>query len=69
MAAATPFLTIGDVGRHFGLPAWMIRRVFERGLLPPARRVGAYRVVEPKDLPRIKRALERAGYLAAEVAL
>jgi DNA-binding transcriptional MerR regulator len=63
----TNVLTIGTVARRFGVPAWQVRRLFERGLLPPAVRVGAYRVVAEADLPRVEQALRQAGYLPAEV--
>ena len=43
-------LTIGAVADHFGVAPWQVRRLFERGMLPPAARVGAYRVVDPSDL-------------------
>jgi DNA-binding transcriptional MerR regulator len=66
-----PPLTIGAVARRYGCHAWQIRRLFERGLLPPAPRVGAYRVIAASDLPQIEEALRAAGYLpndAAELA-
>jgi hypothetical protein len=56
-------LTLGPVGRLYGCPTWQIRRLFERGLLPPAPRIGAYRVVAVEDLPRVEQALRAAGYL------
>jgi len=62
-----PYLTIGAMATRFGIPAWKIRRLFERGLLPPAARVGTYRVVAVNDLPRVEKALREAGYLG-EVA-
>jgi DNA-binding transcriptional MerR regulator len=58
-------LTIGDLARKFNCPAWQVRRLFERGLLPPATRVGPYRVVAASDLPTVGRALQDAGYLTA----
>jgi hypothetical protein len=64
----SPFLTVGAVARHFGRPAWQIRRLFERRLLPPAPRVGAYRVIAAADLPLVEKALREAGYLRQEVA-
>ena len=42
---------------------WQVRRLFERGLLPPAQRVGAYRVVTAEDLHEVGEALRKAGYL------
>lgn len=56
------YLPLGAVTRHFGVPVWRVRRLFERGLLPPAARVGPFRVVRPADLPTIEAALLRAGY-------
>lgn len=57
--------TLGEVAEHFRLPTWKIRRLFERGILPPAERIGLYRVVAAKDLPKIEAALHKAGYLPA----
>jgi DNA-binding transcriptional MerR regulator len=61
-------LTIGAVADQFGVAAWQVRRLFERGILPPADRVGAYRVINPADLPKIGAALRQAGYLGDENA-
>ncbi|MCI0462088.1 MAG: hypothetical protein L0Z62_34480 [Gemmataceae bacterium] len=61
-----PYLTIGAVAQRFGCQPWEIRRLFERGLLPQAPRVGAYRVIAVTDLPRVEEALRRAGYLPRE---
>jgi DNA-binding transcriptional MerR regulator len=58
-----PPLTIGAIARRYGCRAWQVRRLFERGLLPPAPRVGAYRVIAAADLPQIEEALRAAGYL------
>jgi hypothetical protein len=62
----TNWLTVGRIAVHFSVQPWMVRRCFERGLLPPAARVGAYRVVAVEDLPRVKEALKVAGYLPVE---
>jgi hypothetical protein len=56
-------LTIGALAARYGCRAWQIRRLFERGLLPAAPRVGPYRVVVASDLPLVERALREAGYL------
>jgi DNA-binding transcriptional MerR regulator len=58
-----PPLTLGAVARRCGCLTWQVRRLFERGLLPPAQRVGAYRVIAPSDLPLVEQALRSAGYL------
>jgi DNA-binding transcriptional MerR regulator len=62
-------LTIGAAAGRFGVAAWQVRRLYERGILPPAERIGPYRVIDPADLPEVEAALRRAGYLAAECAL
>jgi DNA-binding transcriptional MerR regulator len=59
----TDIITLGVVARHYGCKPWQVRRLFERGLLPPARRVGAYRIVSTDELPRVEQALRDAGYL------
>jgi len=58
-----PYLTVGAAATRYGVPPWQIRRLFERGLLPPAPRVGPYRVIAVADLPRVEAALRKAGYL------
>jgi hypothetical protein len=63
MHAKSQPLTVGAVARHFGVASWQVRRCFERGLLPPAARVGAYRVIFLDDLPKIEMALHQLGYL------
>jgi hypothetical protein len=60
--------TVGQIAARYGVPAWKVRRVFERGLVPPATRVGAYRVVPASELPVIEEALRQAGYLPGEAA-
>jgi DNA-binding transcriptional MerR regulator len=58
-----PLHTVGTVARRYGCRPWQVRRIFARGLLPPALRVGAYRVFAAADLPCIEEALRRAGYI------
>ena len=62
----TGIATLGDLARHFHRPIWMIRRLFERGFLPAAERVGGYRVVPISDIPMVEAALRAAGYLTAD---
>jgi DNA-binding transcriptional MerR regulator len=57
--------TVGAVAERYGCQSWQVRRLFERGLLPPAPRVGAYRVIAASDLPQVEMALREAGYLPA----
>jgi hypothetical protein len=63
MSTTNEIFTIGDVARLYGVSLWQVRVLYERGLLPPAKRVGAYRVVLTADLPAVEAALVRAGYL------
>jgi hypothetical protein len=56
-------LTLGAVAAHFGCRPWQVRRLYERGILAPARRIGRYRVVASDELPQIETALRAAGYL------
>jgi hypothetical protein len=66
-------MLVGDVAQHFAekygvdLAAWQVRRVFNLGLLEPAQRLGPNRVINPRDLPKLERALKKAGYLPEEV--
>lgn len=55
--------TLGPVARLYGCQTWQVRRLFERGLLPPAFRIGTYRVIAVEDLPLVEQALGAAGYL------
>jgi DNA-binding transcriptional MerR regulator len=63
-----PVMTIGEVAELYGVPTRHVRRLFERDLLPPAKRAGSYRVFLATDLPAIEGALRRAGYLPAHTA-
>ncbi len=63
----TIYLTIGQVAKRYPpVTQWQVRRLFERGLLAPAPRVGPYRVVALEDLPAVEAALREAGYLPTE---
>jgi hypothetical protein len=63
MPAELRSLTLGEVGARFGVPRWMIRRLIERGFLPNPERIGNWRVIPERDLPKVKAALLKAGYL------
>jgi hypothetical protein len=58
--------TVGQIAARYAVPAWKVRRLFERGLVPQATRVGAYRVVPASELPVIEEALRLAGYMPRE---
>jgi DNA-binding transcriptional MerR regulator len=55
--------TTGEVARRLGIPVWAVRRIYERGLLPPPPRVGQYRFVPAEDVDRLEGLLIKAGYL------
>jgi DNA-binding transcriptional MerR regulator len=63
MRVSQPCLTSGEVARRLGCRVWQVRRLYERGLLPPAARLGQYRVIRERDLPTVEAALRKAGYL------
>jgi DNA-binding transcriptional MerR regulator len=50
-------LSLGDVARRLCVPTWRVRRLFETGVLPPARRVGLYRFFHEDDVEVIRLAL------------
>jgi DNA-binding transcriptional MerR regulator len=58
-------ITTGEVAKQLGVPLWCVRRLFERGILRERSRAGHMRLVRQSDVPRIKKALARAGYLPA----
>jgi hypothetical protein len=63
MSTVDTVFTVGGVAKRFGVAPWRVRRLFERGLLPPPSRLGLNRVVNGSDLPKIETALRDAGYL------
>lgn len=63
-----PTITTGDVCKHFGVLPWQVLQAIRRGFLDEPRRVGIYRVWHEEDLPRVRAALVRAGYVDEEAA-
>ena len=63
-----PTLTTGDVCRRLGILPWQLLATIRRGYLPEPPRIARYRIHTEADLPRIREALIRAGYLREEVA-
>jgi DNA-binding transcriptional MerR regulator len=61
-----PYYTLGEIAREYGATVWQVRRLFERGILPPAERIGMYRVVRAEDLRKVVEGLRNAGYIAKE---
>ena len=66
-STAIEFLTLGEIACRYGCQLWQVRRLFERKIVPEARRIGNYRVVPEVELPDIESALLHAGYIAAPV--
>jgi DNA-binding transcriptional MerR regulator len=56
-------MSVGDVAKALRVPLWQLRRLFSRGFLPPPPRCGQYRLLYADQLPEIRLALKRAGYL------
>ena len=62
-----PTYTTGDLAKRFGVAPWQIKQALLRGFLAEPPRVGIYRVWLEEDLPRVREALTRAGYLREAV--
>ena len=62
-AATDQFLSVGDAGERIGVTAWQVSRLYERGFMTPAPRIGGRRIIPVADLPRLKEAARKAGYL------
>ena len=65
-AIGQPERTTGEVAGLFGVQAWQVARVFERGLVPEPRRSGGRRMIPPALLPEIIAQLDRCGWLPKE---
>ena len=61
----TEYLTASEAGRRLGLTAFEVTRTYERGFLPPAKKLGRIRMIPAEDLPALKEAAKKAGYPAA----
>lgn len=55
-------LTLGEAADRLGVQVHRLRRLFLKGLLT-GERVGPNRVIPEGDLPKVRKALEDAGYL------
>ncbi len=56
-------ITTGMISKRFNVPVWQVLQAIRRGFLPEPPRVGVYRVWAEGDLPSVRVALVRAGYL------
>ena len=62
-----PTFTAGQICKLYGILPWQLKQALVRGFLSEPPRVGPYRVWFEADLPRVREALIRAGYLHGEV--
>lgn len=58
-----PAYSVGAISRHYGVEPWQVRRAIARGFLGEPARVGPYRIFTPEQLPLVRAALIKAGYL------
>jgi DNA-binding transcriptional MerR regulator len=56
-------ILIGDVAAEIPMESWRLRRLADRGLCPAPRRVGRYRVFRREDIPAIRAAAIKAGFV------
>jgi hypothetical protein len=63
MADRPQFYDTTDAARALGVEPWQIASLYQRELIPEPPRVGPVRVLTPSDLPVLRAALEKAGYL------
>lgn len=56
-------LSSSDVAEMIGLRPWRLNRMHSRGLLQEPPRVSRFRVYRPADVPAIREAAIKAGYL------
>jgi hypothetical protein len=63
---AQPYLTIGQAAQRLGCQTWQVRELYKRKKLPPAARLGVYRIIHEDELPTIAAALSKAGYVRVE---
>jgi DNA-binding transcriptional MerR regulator len=61
-------MSLGQAAEAAGLKEWQLVSLLRRGLVDEPKRFGRYRVFTPENLPRIRDAAVRAGYLDAESA-
>jgi len=57
------YLTVSEAGERLGLRAIEVTRTYERGFMPPAKRLGRIRMVPAGDLEALREAAKKAGYL------
>jgi hypothetical protein len=63
---ANMFLSVTTASLCLGIEPWMLRNLYNRGLIPPAPRLGHSRIIKPDDLPVLRKAAISAGYLTED---
>jgi len=61
--AVAEVLSLPEAAALLKVGPWTLRKMFRRGLIKEAPRVGLHRCVLRRDLPRLRRALEAGGFL------
>lgn len=56
-------LTTADVAKELGVHQWQVRRLFSDGNLPEPPKVRGYRVIQRKEIGKIRKALVARGFL------
>jgi excisionase family DNA binding protein len=57
------FYSTGEVSKILGIRSLHVSRIYERGFMPPATRVGPHRIIPAADLDALREAAKAAGYL------
>ena len=66
---STPeLLSTGQVADLLGMQTWRIQQLYKRELVPEPRRCGRWRMFAPEDIPIIREAAQKAGYLKPPTA-
>lgn len=55
-------LTTGSLEREYGIPAWLLRRLAAKGVIPQPVRAGMVRCWTADQLPAILAAAKERGY-------
>jgi hypothetical protein len=51
-------MTSGEIAAHCNVPIWLVRRAID-AVIPDVQRVGMYRLVPRRLLPRIEQEIQR----------
>jgi hypothetical protein len=65
--AADRVMLLGEAADRLGVQSWRLARLFRQGHHPEPPRLGRYRVVRESELPALRAALLKAGWLKPRV--